>query len=319
MVNLGLTTSLATIGRPADGIQHINGLEILSAWSCLSSGCRFISISRKKILQHLRIAHQAISLPKGRRIVVDPRGEQGFSKVFIQSLLSSKAGLDYFIVNPDQASLSRPLQLPILSETSLVISSLRDFIEKREEQTVIPPDLIHISEDTPWLKRTRFAAYIRGLNTSLFREVLALSKPSEDLVLDQIYFSFDRTFEEAYSFIKEDTPLEQSLSFFIRTTINTFRQDMRSPDPIRPLQNQSTLITYRDCWKSLLSFYYRLSPADNPFNRQLFTVEIAQRRAWQSVLLRAKILANNLEDSAKESSSSTNFSYTSLKSSRSDS
>ena len=94
---------------------------------------------------------------------------------------------------------------------------------------------------------------------------------------------------------------------------------MRSPDLIRPLQNQSTLITYRDCWKSLLSFYYRLLLADNPFNRQLFTVEIAQRRAWQSVLLRAKILDNNLEDSAEESSSSTNFSYTSLKSSGSDS
>jgi hypothetical protein len=113
----------------------------------------------------------------------------------------------------------------------------------------------HVSELTPWMKRTGIYIHLQGLNLSELGPSYQLPKPEEEQNLYLICESARRVLENTMTVLVHDQNLEaRHLGRWNARLLNTFTQGEALQDPITDLQNQQSCRKYSDTWQWLVCY-----------------------------------------------------------------
>jgi hypothetical protein len=103
----------------------------------------------------------------------------------------------------------------------------------------------HISEYTPWLRASNFAAHLQGLVLSELADAYALPDKNDEPALFYVIQSAERTLKRLHAQLKKSADNDHpTFRVLHRQIVNTFRGNEINVDPINALQNAKSLKTY---------------------------------------------------------------------------
>ena len=126
----------------------------------------------------------------------------------------------------------------------------------------------HISEISPWLRKSQFHKHLAGLDADL----VATSHPTpqsdtDDPRLFELVWSTERVLQQAYELVPELLNVDAQV-------LNTFQAGTTSQDPFQMLQNKSSFQNYLAMFQALLCYYVRVS--ERHFDRDMFVATDVQ-------------------------------------------
>ena len=270
-----------TISRPADHSPLISGLMHEEGFACTSKRCQYRTASEQKIERHCSKEHGIQS----RRQQVE---RHSYSKVILQFLFAKSP--EYFIVEPTpphptqsatpttgtrivttSSQVSQISDVPSISATlSLRVREAIDEQKARHRQIGEPN---HVSEITPWLRKSRFHKHLAGVEGELIETSCSVPQSMrEDARLRHIALSVDRVLRKAFDLVEDLHHLDAK-------TLNTFQVGTVTQDPFQRLQNPRTLANYINVFQSLACYFIRVS--ESHFERDMFLVADEQRHALE--------------------------------------
>ncbi|KAF9882608.1 hypothetical protein FE257_005966 [Aspergillus nanangensis] len=141
----------------------------------------------------------------------------------------------------------------------------------------------HVSDLTPWMKRTGIYIHLQGLTLSELGPSWKLPQPDQESRLYLICQSVDRVLATTMNILVHDQKLEsRQLSRRNARLLNTFQRGETSQDLISELQNLQTQRKYIDTWKQLLCYWERVVEQGH-LRDGLFQPSNIQLEAWVEV------------------------------------
>lgn len=311
-------SSTSGVVQPVDGADEIKGLPTTKGFLCHFNKCEFRSTSHHFIRQHYNKHHQW---------QVSRQGQMPWHEAYVQTLFTQKQHVLYFaVVLADQLNLSsgRPQYIhphanapdnappppasepasephPTLAPENALDAILSDFDQLQTQPQRQQLDTIqHVSDLTPWMKRTGIYIHLQGLTLDELGPAWELPKPEQEPILHHICKSAGRVLMTTMLVLVHDQNLEsRELSRRNARLLNTFTRGAASQDPIQELQNHQSRCRYADTWKQLLCYWDRVVERDH-LRESLFQASDEQLKAWVEV---TKAAAEALEEPADEESS----------------
>jgi hypothetical protein len=247
--------------QPPDGTDEICGLPTVLGHLCHFEQCDFRTTSADYMRQHYNRQHQW---------QVSHQGAMPWHHGYLQTLFNQKQSQQYFaVVLADQVPQSgtpqyiyphanAPNNAPPTTynhSSSPIPDNAWDRIMARYRQSQSQPlrdqveTVQHVSELTPWMKRTGIYIHLQGLNLSDLGPSYQLPRPEEEPSLYLICESARRVIENTMTVLMYDQNLEaRHLSRWNARLLNTFTRGEASQDPITDLQNQQSCCKYSDTW-----------------------------------------------------------------------
>ena len=237
---------------PPDHSPFIPGLAHKEGFVCNAVTCNSRTASQEVIERHCSKEHSIDSRQKQRE-------RQAYSTVTLQHLFAKAP--EYFIVNPDMSAPSATTSPP--PSTQLISSSLRSLPSSQVRPPISTQTLSsalsirlrsaveqnkaryrqvgepqHVSEITPWLRKTRFHLHVAGIDGALIETSTPVPRRiSDDTRLYLMSCSIDRVLRRAYELVAD-------LHHVDARTLNTFQVGTISQDPFQGLQEKSSLVEY---------------------------------------------------------------------------
>jgi superfamily II DNA helicase RecQ len=255
----------------------INGLKIHeNGHQCLI--CHYLTTSATKIKEHVSKKHDR----RGK----DRNSPDAWRPCLLQTFFAETKRIRYFVVvkRPDPTPLPLPLTIRHTATSfrrDKVIQGFKASMERREKQyeTVNPP--AHISEMTPWMKKTGFWKHIEGLNKKEIAESYALPT-SEDLQLTVVLDSVERNLRKAIEAASDGD--ERKLNTVNACILNSFQPGTVNQKPFQVLQNEQSTKRYIRTWKHFICFLCRVM-AEGALREDLFVVT-EEQADWMTMVWR---------------------------------
>lgn len=288
------------VSCPPDHSPFIPGLAHKEGFVCNAVTCNSRTASQEVIERHCSKEHSIDSRQKQRE-------RQAYSTVTLQHLFAKAP--EYFIVNPDMSAPSATTSPP--PSTQLISSSLRSLPSSQVRPPISTQTLSsalsirlrsaveqnkaryrqvgepqHVSEITPWLRKTRFHLHVAGIDGALIETSTPVPRRiSDDTRLYLMSCSIDRVLRRAYELVAD-------LHHVDARTLNTFQVGTISQDPFQGLQEKSSLVEYIRLFQQLVCYIIRTS--EGHFDRDMFIITEAQRQALNLALEDIEALASLL-------------------------
>jgi hypothetical protein len=281
------------VTTPPDYSPFIHGLQHEEGFVCNAVTCHYRVASEQKIQRHC-----------SKEYGVDVRRKQKergmYSKVMLQFLLAKNP--QYFIVQLSSANattasaggptpMSTPTRPPLSipptpltttdsqqspSYDSQLVSSalsvrIRSATDRRKERYRQIREPNHISEITPWLRKSRFHQHLTGLDAELIASSQSLpSTEHHDDRLYQLIWSVERVLRKAYDLVLDLYHVDARI-------LNTFQVGTVTQDPFQQLQNQRSLNNYINVFQAAMCYYVRV--LEGHFEQEMFIVTPQQQAA----------------------------------------
>jgi hypothetical protein len=141
-----------------------------------------------------------------------------------------------------------------------VLAELADLGDAQSRNRDIVSNRTAKSEVSPWLERTRWIRYLGGVQLGDAAALLRTPNYLHEPMLAELTKAIDRLVDMAY-----DSVCEDKVNFFGQKRITSFlpRKGVYSKPLVFKLQ-QSTYRQYKQTWKKLLTFVYRISTTTQP-------------------------------------------------------
>ncbi|KAJ9634939.1 hypothetical protein H2199_008803 [Coniosporium tulheliwenetii] len=147
-------------------------------------------------------------------------------------------------------------------------SSVRDQVERQLAQKLRKAELSRVGADqtaaakyplhlSPWLEMTRWPGYLHGCDLEKTAQLIELPlhiSDHLDLPLLELLSSFDRVIEEARNSIAHE-----KVNVFDQHRVNSFIRQHAAYKPILTKLQEGTYKRYKDVWKRLICFVYRVA------------------------------------------------------------
>ena len=276
---IGTQNVADTISRPADHSPLIPRLGHEEGFACTSKCCQYRTASEQKIERHCSKEHGIQS----RRQQIE---RHSYSKVILQFLFAKSP--EYFIVEPTPPHPTQSAtpttgtqivttgsQVSQISDVASISAALslrvREAIDEQKARHRQIGEPNHVSEITPWLRKSRFHKHLAGIEGEVVE--ISCSVPQsmrEDARLRHFALSVDRVLRKAFDLVEDLHHLDAK-------TLNTFQVGTITQDPFQRLQNTRTLANYINVFQSLACYFIRVS--EGHFERDMFLVADEQRQA----------------------------------------
>ncbi|KAL4777910.1 hypothetical protein BJX76DRAFT_363253, partial [Aspergillus varians] len=199
---LGDIHAIAQAIQQWDGIeQDSNAIEIpmildkpLPNLPCYSSGlrctrldppCFYVAASMESMRKHWRTVHHWSRYPRGGRIsqqqqrASEPDIQQSLQCVSWQQVFPSKRGSHYIYIRfPDGRPTTAPPATQIQDAVDAMCTAWQEQQKKQEEARVIQAG--QINDANPWLRMTRWAEYLQGIDPGDLLAISTMADPETD-------------------------------------------------------------------------------------------------------------------------------------------
>ena len=168
-------------------------------------------------------------------------------------------------------SVSRLRSRPSQSVAHALTASLKNAMKEDEGRYRQLGEPNHVSEISPWLRKSTFHQHLAGLDS----ELIATSHPppksdEDDQRLYELIWSVERVLQKAYELVP-------NLLHVDARVLNTFQAGTTSQDPFQLLQNKSSFQNYLAVFQSLLCYYVRVF--EGHFGKEMFVTTDSQVNA----------------------------------------
>jgi superfamily II DNA helicase RecQ len=276
----------SVVTHPTDYTPFITDLQSALGYYCSTMDCDYRSISADTIRKHASGQHRKVKMSSDRQ-------QQIYSRVTLQWLFAKTPV--YFIVTsvatqpitaPSEGifSSSPPPVLPQPSSTyftaatparlALRFSQLDDQDRAHYRQIGEPQ---HVSEITPWLKKTGFDRHLAHIDGELI--ISAATVPAK-VTTDGLLWYISQAVSHVLTRLHDSV---DNLHHVDARTINTFQFGTVSQDPMQGLQDPTSVRAYIAEAQSLICYFIRVVE-QNHFNQEMFTVTTSQRTALTNIL-----------------------------------
>lgn len=261
------------VTNPPDNSPLIHGLQFFEGYVCTATdACKYRVASQEKIQRHCSREHGVDTRRKQKERLM-------YRKVILQHFFAKAKVEDYWVVqqapaihgsetnsgatgteNPESSlstsaagsgsgRLSQPLR-PNISQA--ILSRVENAVQRNEARYQQIGEPNHVSEISPWLRKSRFHHHISGVDA----EAVAASHKTpksqqDDPRLWEICMSVERVMTKAYELVPELLHVDAKV-------LNTFQSGTTSQDPFQALQNQLSFQKYVAVFQALLCYYIRV-------------------------------------------------------------
>ncbi|KAJ9654637.1 hypothetical protein H2201_008965 [Coniosporium apollinis] len=174
----------------------------------------------------------------------------------LQTFFAENRHINYFVVH-DSCEAEKPSGDPRFALSSMaeeVEQQLTRKIQELEESEAGLNSRGHRTQVSPWLEMTRWSVYLCGQDLRVAARLVELPDPNtDDGCLLAVVAAFDRVIEQARNSILEDR-----VSVFDQHRINSFIRGRTAARPIVSKLRDGTYKKYKEVWKRLLCFVYRM-------------------------------------------------------------
>jgi hypothetical protein len=246
--------------------------------------CRFITRSLKVMQRHWREKHEWTSLPKGGRPSQRQRERaqmamrEAFRTVACQRVFPSGKGSHYFQVRFPGIELAGE-RMPPRSEDEVAKMIAQLEAPYREEQqgvnNIIQPS--ELDEANPWLKRTRWAEYLQGLNTE---ELLASIEEPMDDDEDPIETQARAIWVAMDGLIRHSQQVVTQVGHQLRIKAVQTEKHQNQHRPLQAYMDQETIIKHMRPWQQMMMFFVR-TQAEHEWQSPGYGFTPRQRKTWR--------------------------------------
>lgn len=233
--------------RPKTVIPIINGLRRHKGFQCLSC-FQFLTTSLVTMKRHVSKDHGFKTKQHGARPL--------WKACLLQTFFAENRHINYFVVH-DSCEAEKPSGDPRFALSSMaeeVEQQLTRKIQELEESEAGLNSRGHRTQVSPWLEMTRWSVYLCGQDLRVAARLVELPDPNtDDGCLLAVVAAFDRVIEQARNSILEDR-----VSVFDQHRINSFIRGRTAARPIVSKLRDGTYKKYKEVWKRLLCFVYRM-------------------------------------------------------------
>ena len=272
------------VSRPPDYGPLISGLAHEEGFVCNVINCNYRTTSKEIFERHYSKQHGIDSRRKQRE-------QQSYSKAVLQYFFARSP--EYFIVDPTYSTPTSSTQLPSptpcasiplssqlsqINDTQHISSALsirlRTAVEENKARYRQIGEPNHVSEITPWLRKSRFHIHLTEIDGALIETSFTVPrKIHEDARLYFIISSIDRILRKAHNMV-------ENLHHVDAKILNTFQVGTMTQDPFQQLQNKHSLNSYIHLFQSLVCYFIRVD--EGHFDREMFIVTGEQRKSLDS-------------------------------------
>ena len=304
LAEVDLAASVAEVVQPSHGQTRVDGLRVHDGWSCNVGRCTAVSINRDVIGHHCSRVH---------RLNVKAAGV--VSRVKLQTLFVKNP--QYFIVTVPEVDLRHPQERRPASAAAAAVSpppsssapvdaaftALRQQLGQarhhRQARHGTIPDPKHVSEITPWLRRTQFHVHLSGLDPVAFTGAYQLPKAADgEAALGLICGSVDRVLRAGLQ--RLDNGAERRLHRVDRQLLNSFQHRVTSQVPLQRPQNRDSVVAYSAVFQKAVCFFFRVEDGAYEFERPLFAATRRQRDAAAALMAEAAAQVDAAEAEEEE-------------------
>ena len=314
----------------------ILNLSVHNDYQCLH--CNFCSINADSIRQHCKCTHKKEVFRELRQekresyddLFININEENSpllYCAVKLQTLWTEKKQIQYFEVHPCGPTTTTVPSLDVFSssedEDERDVARHQDEREKKRSAVVITEwkmmkkrywaaqhlhktgwytaveRATHISETTPWLKSTEFAAHLISIKITELSPFYGLSdamwaqqnEKEEETTLMSICNSVKWVLHKAMSAMWNSHSDVQWLSQRNVKLLNTFCAVEMSQKPIQSLQTHKTQNQYIATWQKLICYFVHVIK-EQCLHRDLFCLIETQLNQFEVVKVVADVLAH---------------------------
>jgi len=242
----------AEVTRPPDYSPFIHGLRFHEGFACTATGsCRYLRASEEKLERHGSKEHGVDTRRKQRE-------QSMYRKVMLQCFFVKAP--DYWIVQGETShtreqpapgdtndglggsssadSTSRSRSQPGRGVAHALAASLKNAIKEDEGRYRQLGEPNHVSEISPWLRKSGFHKHLAGLDSELIATSHVTPKSDEDdQRLYELVLSVERVLQKAYEWVPDLLHVDARV-------LNTFQAGTITQDPFQLLQNKSSFQHY---------------------------------------------------------------------------
>jgi hypothetical protein len=290
-----LAARVEDVVRPPHGQTRVEGLRVHDGWSCNVGSCTTVSTSHDAIRQHCSRVHRlnvkaagVVSQVKLQTLFV--KNPQYFIVTVPEvDLRSSSARQRATGVSPAAAasSSSSSSHTPVEAGFRSLRLQLSQARQHRQARHTTIPDPQHVSEVTPWLRRTEFHIHLGGLDPAAFTAAYQLPKAADggEAALALVCSSVDRVLRAGLK--RLDSGAERRLHRVDRQQLNSFQQYVTSQMPLQRPQNPDSVAAYTAVFQKAVCFFFRVEESAVEFERPLFAATQRQRDAAAALIAEA--------------------------------
>jgi len=262
--------SPAEVKQPKAPIPPFSQLQKpAAAFKCEDEkGCNCVLRDYNKMRQHASNVHGWVGTKLERdgpwRVIETQsfyvmKGDQQLFEVQDQLKLSGIAGA------PEEHSHEA-----LKAQTLALFNQLLKAQELASESVQQP---LHITEETPWTRRSGYREHLLGYPLDDLREAISLPKgKEEEPALFAICESLEGLLRQAHVAAGNERG-KRRLNDRNARILNSFQRDRQNPRPFRALQNDKTVNVYLGTWKRFLCYVCRISLG--------YTGTLAERKPFQ--------------------------------------
>ena len=278
------------IEHPPDGSDQIVSLPIHQGFICHFSDCDHRTINIDAIRQHYNQTHQwrrrrGDSTPwlhaSLQTLSASFHRRRYFAVRVPHLLVNGEPNSQRYIFESASSSTVRSdTSIPSIANWEELNSSFQSAQASQNERYQRVTTAHHVSELTPWLRRTGIFSHFQHIEVALLADTYRLPDPAERSTLNVICHSIERVIQNLIKPLAHDRDSETpTLSRSNARRLNTFRRGETSQDPIVPLQEKRTLEKYIRQWQHLVCYFERVVDHEQ-LSTVLFTVTEHQARHW---------------------------------------
>lgn len=262
----------ADVLLPPSGQLFVKGLPVHDGWTCNVGSCVFLTGSRDRIRQHCSKDHQ-----------INIKTDAGAaSPVKLQTLFMKNPKYFTVVVTPGCPPWTTRRRSPSVPAPD----RLRDRFDRAQSSQLSRYDHVqtpqHVSEITPWLKRTEFPTHLAGVKKDNLASSYRVPRASEDPSLSLICQSVARLLRTGMEQLGDNSNGNR-LHRLDRQELNSFQARVTRQDPLDRLQGRNSLTAYSQTWQQAVCYYVRVEN-DYFADSNMFSATEAQRRTVVALL-----------------------------------
>ncbi|KAL8685459.1 MAG: hypothetical protein Q9218_007746, partial [Villophora microphyllina] len=227
----------------------IPGLPVyLDGLRCQQEGCPYIGRETNSMKAHFRQQHPGVRGKRGKgshhfKGVDVPLWDEG---VACQRLFIRLKGSHYFSVDVDRATLP-PRDDVVRGELRSMTTARQAMLDERM-QTV--EDGEEGTEFVPWLERTGWPKYLRGLDR---REGLALIAPPDEDEEPLVWMIW----QAMEGLVKHSQATAVEAGYYVRMEVVRTEKAQTKYQPLQPYMDKDSVVQHALPWKQMVAFFVR--------------------------------------------------------------
>jgi len=269
--------------------------------------CKYICRDKKTLEGHWRQVHQW-SVTAGReggsgrpkKEMVERRYNEATKQVYCQRFFASRGGSQYFEVErveerQSEDGTARGAGEALWNQVHNNAMKRWGEIEKKNAETIQQVQKI---EANPWLERTGWSKYLKGLNRpdllKCIREPIEDPDAQEEGEEKEV---IEAAIWKAMGDVAEisQASIVDRVGVFVRMEVIRTEQHQTRYQPLQPYQNEDDIKDHVRPWRQVLMFFAR-TQRDHDWASPEYQFTRSQQRAWDELIEQAREVVDDSDD-----------------------